>query len=63
MNKSIHERKSYTVFSQEVAAKLMLQGFVLIRTERNKNESGKNVFHFSNSPEFQKALRELTPKK
>ncbi len=50
------------VYSQKLAAKLMLRGFILQGMEKNKRFSDKNIFHFKDSEELNKAIKELTNK-
>lgn len=48
-----------TIYSQKLAATLMLKGFVLVGMERNNaSDSGRNVFFFKDSPELEKAISE-----
>lgn len=51
------------VYSQKLAAKLMLKGFVLQGMEKHKNNSGRNVFYFKDSEEIKVAIQELTKNK
>lgn len=50
------------VYSQQMAAKLMLKGFVLQGMDKNKNNPNKNIFYFKESIELNKALSELSKK-
>lgn len=48
-----------TIYSQKLAATLMLKGFVLVGMEKNNaSDSGRNVFFFKDSPELEKAISE-----
>jgi hypothetical protein len=44
------------IYSQKVAAKLMLQGFVLQGMDKNKNNPRKNIFYFKDSDELRNTL-------
>lgn len=48
------------IYSQRMAANLMLKGFVLQGIEKNQNKSGKNIFYFKNSEELKKAMNEIS---
>lgn len=61
MNKT---SKTFTVFSQYLAGKLMCRGFVLVGIEPKKNDpTGKNVYFFNDSQELQDAISEYTASK
>lgn len=51
------------IYSQRLAAKLMLKGFVLQGLEKHKNNSGRNVFYFKDSEEITKEIQKLTKSK
>lgn len=51
------------IYSQKLAAKLMLRGFVLQGMEKHKNNSGRNVFYFKDSDELKIAIEELNKDK
>lgn len=54
-------KKEYTVFSMKLAAKLMLRGFALKRTEITKQDkSNRNVFIFNESKDLLNAIHELS---
>lgn len=48
------------IYSQQMAAKLMLRGFVLQGMDKNKNNPNKNIFYFKDSVELSNALNELS---
>jgi hypothetical protein len=48
------------IYSQKMAAKLMLKGFILQGMSKNKNDQKKNIFYFNNSDELKKAMYELS---
>jgi hypothetical protein len=48
------------IYSQKMAARLMLRGFVLQAMEKNKNNHRKNIFIFKDSDELKIALNELS---
>lgn len=50
------------VYSQKLAATLMLKGFVLQGMEKNKDKSGKNIFYFKDSEELRNAVSEYSTK-
>ena len=54
----MNESKMITIFSQKLAGFLMMHSFVLVGMRPNKNNSGKNVFFFNDSPELQTAIEE-----
>ena len=51
------------IYSQKMAAKLMLMGFVLQGMEKNQNKTGKNVFYFKDSDQLKKAMNEISKTK
>lgn len=51
------------IYSQKVAAKLMLKGFVLIGMGKNHKKEDKNTFYFKDSDELKKALNEIINEK
>ncbi|NRD80267.1 hypothetical protein HPT25_23375 [Bacillus sp. BRMEA1] len=51
------------IYSQQMAAKLMLKGFVLQGMDKNQNKSGKNIFYFNDSDELRKVMSELSKTK
>lgn len=48
------------IYSQQMAAKLMLKGFVLQGMDKNKNNPKKNIFYFKDSDELKRSLTELS---
>ena len=50
------------IYSQRVAAKLMLKGFVLQGLGRNKSNKDKNVFYFKDSNAIKQAICEINLK-
>lgn len=50
------------IYSQKVAAKLMLKGFVLQGMDKNKVNERKNVFYFKDSTELKAYMQELSNK-
>ena len=57
-NKLMNEIKMITIFSQKLAGYLMMHSFVLVGMRPNKNNNGKNVFFFNDSPDLQMAIKE-----
>lgn len=55
--------KNKTIFSQKLAAYLMMRGFVLLDMKRDSKGSGKNVFYFKNSEELQQAIFDYSSEK
>lgn len=51
------------IYSQRIAALLMLKGFVLQGMDRNTNKSNKNVFYFKDSDELKRAINEFSKQK
>lgn len=51
------------IYSQKIAAKLMLRGFVLLGMGKNSKKEGKNTFFFKNSDELKNALKEIINEK
>lgn len=49
----------FSIYSQRIAGLLMLRGFTIVKLEENRRFSGKKVFVFANSEDFQKALKEV----
>lgn len=47
-----------TIFSQKLAGYLMMHSFVLVSMRPNKNNTGKNVFFFNDTPDLQMAIEE-----
>lgn len=48
------------IYKKSLAMSLVREGFDLIHTMRNWNDPKWNVFVFEDSPEFRRALAELT---
>lgn len=48
------------IYSQKMAAKLMLKGFVLQGMGKNEKNERKNVFYFKDSEELKKAMCEIS---
>ncbi len=48
--------KTFTIFNQRLAGWLMQRGFVLIDIAVAKDDSGRNVFFFSNTPALHEAI-------
>lgn len=42
-------KKEYIVFSQQLAGRLMIQGFGLKRVEKSKKDKDRNIFIFNES--------------
>lgn len=57
-NTIIDKSKFKPIYSQKLAAYLMLRGFVLLNMEKNKDNSGRNVFFFNNSNQLEDATNE-----
>ncbi len=56
-------KKEYIVFSQRLAATLMLRGFVLKRMEKTiRDSSNRNVFYFNESDDLLKVVAEYKTK-
>lgn len=51
------------IYSQRMAALLMLRGFVLQGMERNHDGTGKNVFFFKDSEDLRNAMSEISKSK
>lgn len=54
----MNDSKMITIFSQKLAGYLMMHSFVLVSMRPNKNNTGKNVFFFNDSPDLQMAIEE-----
>jgi hypothetical protein len=48
------------IYSQRVAALLMLKGFVLQGMEKNKLNNRKNIFYFKDSDELKLVLSDIS---
>lgn len=56
-------KKEYIVFSQKLAGELMINGFILKRTEKtNKPNSNKNIFIFNENEDLLKFIEEYKSK-
>lgn len=56
-------KKEYIVFSQRLAAILMIKGFVLKRMEKtNRDSSNRNVFYFNESEDLLKVVEQYKNK-
>lgn len=56
-------KNEYIVFSQRLAATLMLKGFVLKRMEKtNRDASNRNVFYFNESEDLLKVVEQYKNK-
>lgn len=53
------EKKCITIFSQKLAAKLMLSGHKLVGMEKDKLNQDRNVFFFLNTKEVNEAVMKL----
>lgn len=49
-----------TIFSQKLCGYLLIKGFVLVDMQKNRNNNGKNVFYFNDSPELNEVIKEYT---
>lgn len=58
----IKEKKMKRIFSRKVALELIQKGFMLERTEPNKNINGLVTYLFVETPEFLQALTQITHK-
>ena len=56
----MNNNKMVTIFSQKLAGYLMMHSFVLVSMRPNKNNTGKNVFFFNDTPELQMAIRDYS---
>jgi len=56
------EKKMKRIFSRKVALQLIQRGFMLERTEPNKNYTNLVTYLFLETPEFLQALTEITHK-
>ena len=54
----MNDSKMITIFSQKLAGYLMMNYFVLVSMRPNKNNTGKNVFFFNDTPDLQMAIEE-----
>lgn len=54
------EKKTKRIFSRRVALALINKGFMLERTEPNKNIPGLVTYIFLETPEFLEALTDIT---
>lgn len=54
----MNDSKMITIFSQKLAGYLMMHSFVLVSMRQNKNNTGKNVFFFNDTPDLQMAIEE-----
>lgn len=54
------EKKTKRIFSRKVALELIQRGFMLERTEPNKNIKGLVTYLFVETPEFLEALTDIT---
>ena len=59
----MENEKVYRIFRAKTAGELHDKGFKIIRTETNKSLPWLKVFIFDDTPEFRKALTELSHKK
>ena len=50
----------FTVFSKRIAHELTLRGFKIIGTGLNDAKPWLYVYYFEDTPDFQKALKEVT---
>lgn len=48
------------IYSQKMAAKLMMQGFVLLELKKNEKHPSKNVFLFKDTKQIREAMKELS---
>jgi hypothetical protein len=51
------------IYSQKMAARLMLKGFVLQGMDKNLSKNGKNIFYFKDSDELKKTMNEISNQK
>lgn len=58
----MEKEKVYKIFRAKTAGQLHDKGFKIIRTETNKFNPLWKVFLFEDTPEFRKALTELSNK-
>lgn len=54
------EKKTKRIFSRKVALELIKRGFMLERTEPNKNIPGLVTYLFLETPEFLETLTNIT---
>lgn len=54
------EKKTKRIFSRKVALELIQRGFMLERTEPNKNIPGLVTYLFLETPEFLESLTNIT---
>lgn len=57
--KTIHTKKTFTIFSQKLAGYLMMCGFVLLGLGKSELYPKKNVFFFTDSPQLQERIQEF----
>jgi hypothetical protein len=55
-------RFNMVIYSQKMAAKLMLKGFILQGMEKNSKYPNKNIFYFNDTEELKKTMNELSNK-
>lgn len=60
MNKMTKQTKLWNIYSQKVAVELRKRGFKIVKTEPNNKFPQYDMYGFENTPEFQKALKEIT---
>lgn len=48
------------IYSQKMAAKLMLRGFVLLELKPNEKHSRKNIFIFKDTIQIREAMKEIS---
>lgn len=51
------------IYSQRMAAQLMLKGFVLQGMDKSEKNIRKNVFYFKDSDELKKTMSEISKTK
>lgn len=51
------------IYSQRMAALLMLRGFVLLELKKNDRHPNKNVFIFKDTLELRNAMKEISETK
>ena len=56
------EKKMKRIFSRKVSLQLIQKGFMIERTEPNKNYTNLVTYLFLETPEFLQALTEITHK-
>ena len=50
-------KKEYIVFSQQLAGRLMIQGFGLKRVEKSKKDKDRNIYIFNESENLLKFIQ------